>query len=232
MNSFRTLLLLAKYNLKIVFGGKYLIFIAISLLFFCYFMFMSAYSGSQLSEETVYNQIIFPALLLIFYPTVYGLQKDEESKILEILFCIPNYMYKVWLLRLAFVFLECFATLILFSCFAHLLLCPIDIFKMAWQVMFVVFFSGSLAFYLSTAIKGGNGTAVAFIFIMAILMIIGSSFDTSMWNILINPFKEENYIHPAVWEATLTNNRLLLTISSFGLLTLSLGNLQRREKLL
>ena len=40
--------------------------------------------------------LMFPSMLLIFYPAVFGIQNDEDSRILEILFGIPDYKYKVW----------------------------------------------------------------------------------------------------------------------------------------
>ncbi len=233
MNGLKTIWLLAKYNFKILFGGRYLIFMVLSFIFFCYLLFNSAYSGNALTEVVVYANLIFPSLLLIFYPTTYGVQRDEEAKILEIFFCIPNYMYKVWLLRLIFVFIACFANVLLFSYAAHLLLCPVSIFKMTYQTMFVVVLFGSMAFFLSTFIKSGNGVAIVLLGLFALLVFIsGSFFENSMWHILINPFDEPTDIHPDIWQSTLSHSRILLSCCSLGLLLLSLNNLRRRESLL
>ncbi|MFR9503717.1 MAG: hypothetical protein SNH73_04630 [Rikenellaceae bacterium] len=204
----------------------------ISLLLFCYLLFNAAYSGEALSEIVVESNLIFPSLLLIFYPATYGIQKDEESKILEIFFCIPNYMYKVWLLRLLFVFLACFVNVLFFSYLAHLLLCPVDIFSMTYHVMFVVIFFGSLAFFLSTFIKSGNGVAIILLGLLALISFLGSLFEHTMWDIMLNPFEEPTDIHPDIWQSTINNSRLLLSCSSIGLLLISLNNLRRRESLL
>ncbi|MFI3285445.1 MAG: hypothetical protein R3Y08_02215 [Rikenellaceae bacterium] len=231
-NSIEAILLLAKYNFKVVFGGRYIVFMIISLLLFCYLLFNSAYSGEALSEITVNNNLIFPSLLLIFYPATYGIQKDEESKILEIFFCIPNYMYKVWLLRLLFVFIACFFNVLLFSYLAHLLLCPVNILPMTYHVMFVVIFFGSLAFFLSTFIKSGNGVAIILLGLLALLTVLSSLYENTMWDVMLNPFKEPTDIHPDIWQSTIINNRLLLIGSSVALLLISLNNLRRRESLL
>lgn len=232
MNFIKNTLLLAKYNFKILFGGKYIVFVIIALLLFAGLLFNTAYDGNVISEEAVFTCLIIPSMLLLFYPATYGIQKDEETKILEIFFCIPNYMYKVWLLRLLFVFVACYLDVLLFSYLAHLLLCPVEIFLMTYSVMFVVLFFGAFAFFLSTVIKSGNGVAVVLIGIFSLLVGIGSAYDTTMWNILLNPFREIDEIHPEIWESTIKNNRLLLSISSIGLILLSLNNLRRREKLL
>lgn len=91
---------LVKYNLKIIFAGKFIWFLLAAFLFFAYFMFQIAWSRSEVNEGVVYNLLMFPCVLLVFYPAVFGIQNDEDSRILEILFGIPDYKYKVWGVRL------------------------------------------------------------------------------------------------------------------------------------
>ncbi len=232
MEKIKTYALLARYNLKIIFGGKFVWFLLVAALFFVYLLFQQAYDGVAPSESIVYRQLLFPALLLIFYPTVYGISNDHEAKILEILFSIPNYMYKVWLLRLFFVMIETFLILLLLSALADVLFAPIYIFEMTAHLIAPVTFFGTLAFLLSTIVKGGNGTAVLFIVLIVVLMILGQMFDTTMWNVFIDPYLERDSIHPAVWETTLVNSRLFLYVSSFAFVLISLMNLQQREKML
>ncbi len=232
MNALRTLFLLIKYNFRILFGGKYIVFILLSFLFFCYLLFEVASKGSALSDIDVYENLIFPSLLLLFYPTAYGIQKDEESKILEIFFCIPNYMYKVWLLRLLFVFIACYVNIVIFSYMAHRLICPVDIVQMSYQVMFVVILFGSLGFFLSTVIKSGNGVAVVLLGLFGLIVYIGTQYRNTMWNILLNPYSAPTSIHPDIWADTIADRQLLLGCSSVLLILLSLTNLRRRERLL
>ncbi len=233
MNGLNTILLLARYNFKILFGGRYLVFALLSLLFLCYLLFDAAFSGTALDESVVAQNMIMPSLLLIFYPATYGIQKDEETKILEIFFCIPNYMYKIWLLRLLFIFIACYFNIIVFSYLAHLLLCPVEIFTMANNAIFVVVLFGALAFWLSTIIKSGNGVAVVVIALFALLTYIGKEyFENTMWDIMLNPYSEPDDIHSEIWQDTLSDRLLLLSLSSIGLILLSLNNLRRREKLL
>ncbi len=51
---------------------------------------------------------MFPCVLLVFYPAVFGIQNDEDSRILEILFGIPDYKYKVWGVRLLMIYVAIF----------------------------------------------------------------------------------------------------------------------------
>lgn len=136
----------------------------------CLFMFQSAWNRAEINEGLIYNILMFPCLLLIFYPAVFGIQNDEDSRILEILFGIPDYRYKVWGVRLLMIYVVIFAILIVFSYIAILLLYPINPFEMSLQLMFPVLFFGNLTFMFSTITRSGNGTAVLMIIIGIVLM--------------------------------------------------------------
>ena len=140
--------------------------------------------------------------MLIFYPAVFGIQNDEDSRILEILFGIPDYRYKVWGVRLLMIYVVIFAILIVFSYIAILLLYPINPFEMSLQLMFPVLFFGNLTFMFSTITRSGNGTAVLMIIIGIVLMFFSNmnSIERSFWNILLNPFRVPDNFHPMIWE--------------------------------
>ena len=76
--------------------------------FFAFFMFQSSWNRAEINEGLIYNILMFPCLLLIFYPAVFGIQNDEDSRILEILFGIPDYRYKVWGVRLLMIYVVIF----------------------------------------------------------------------------------------------------------------------------
>ena len=190
-----------KYNLKIIFAGKFFWFLLAAFGFFAFFMFQSAWNRAEINEGPIYNILMFPCLLLIFYPAVFGIQNDEDSRILEILFGIPDYRYKVWGVRLLMIYVVIFAILIVFSYIAILLLYPINPFEMSLQLMFPVLFFGNLTFMFSTITRSGNGTAVLMIIIGIVLMFFSNmnSIERSFWNILLNPFRVPDNFHPMIW---------------------------------
>lgn len=57
-----------KYNLKIIFAGKFFWFLLAAFGFFAFFMFQSAWNRAEINEGLIYNILMFPCLLLIFYP--------------------------------------------------------------------------------------------------------------------------------------------------------------------
>lgn len=223
---------LVKYNLKIIFAGKFIWFLLAAFLFFGFFIFQIAWNRSEANEGVIYNILLYTGLLLVFYPVVFGIQNDEDSRILEILFGIPDYKYKVWGVRLLMIYFAVFVLLILFSWLATLLLYPVNPVEMAAQLMFPILFFGNLAFMFSTITRSGNGTAVLMI-VLGFALMIFSNMDLivrSFWNILLNPFTLPRNFLPVIWESTVLKSRIFLLTASIIWMLIGLLNLQKREK--
>lgn len=223
---------LVKYNLKIIFAGKFAWFLLAAFLIFGYFMFQSAWNRTEINEALIYDILLFPCILLVFYPAVFGIQNDEDSRILEILFGIPDYKYKVWATRLLIIYTVVFFLLVLFAAAASVLMYPLNPAGMALQLMFPVWFAGNLAFLFSTIIRNGNGTAVIVIILCIAWFILGKTdwIAHICWDILLNPYASPENTPPALWQNTLLKNRIFLLTGSIVWILAGLSNLQRREK--
>ncbi|MDR2286442.1 MAG: hypothetical protein LBE04_03035 [Prevotellaceae bacterium] len=221
---------LVKYNIKIIFAGKFIWFILAALVFLFFVMFQSAWNkNTDISEKLIYELLLFPSMLLIFYPSVFGIQNDEDARILELLFGVPNYKYKVWAVRLLIIYIAIFFILILFSYITVILLYPVNPVKMSFQLMFPILFYGNLAFMFSTITRSGNGTAVIMIVVAVTIIILQGD---RYWNILLNPFSIPRNMLPVIWESIVLKNRLLLIAGSIIWMMTGLMNLQKREKFL
>ncbi|MDF9830042.1 hypothetical protein [Parabacteroides sp. PF5-6] len=222
----------AKYNMKVIFAGKFFWFLLAALAFFCLFMFQFAWEQEEINEGILYELLIFPAVLLIFYPAVFGIQNDEDARILELLFGIPNYKYKVWGVRLLMIYVGIFFILLGFGYLAVILIYPINPFEMTIQLMFPLLFYGNMAFMFSTLTRSGNGTAVVVI-VTSILMLFFSNMpfiERTFWNVLLNPFRVPNNFMPAIWEGIVIKSRIFLLIGSMIWMMIGLLKLQQREK--
>lgn len=216
--------------MRIIFSGRFIWFLLASFAFFLIFAIQMVWNNAVFSEVSVYSLLIFPGLLIIFYPTVFGIQSDDDARMLEILFGIPNYRYKVWLVRLLLIYVLVFLIVVLFAFVASVLLYRIDIFEMAYQLMYPVIFMGSLSFMFSTVIKNGNGTAVIVILIGVALLIMQDSLERTQWNVFLNPFRLPNNFNEIIWQGIVTKNRVFLGIGSIIFILFGLYNLQKREK--
>jgi len=226
INIWRTI----RYNLKIIFAGRFIWFLLASFAFYLFFAIMQVYNNQTLGEGNIYNLLLFPGVLLIFYPSVFGIQNDEDSRILEILFGIPNYRYKVWLVRLLMIFIQVYLIMILYGYVSSYLLYPVRPFEMAAQLMFPIGFLGAAAFMFSTLIKNGNGTAVIMIQVGVALLILSESIQRSQWNIFLNPMELPDNFNPIIWDGIVTRNRIFLVVGIVVFLLYGLFNLQKRER--
>lgn len=223
---------MARYNLKIIFAGRFIWFVAASLLIFILLSINVVFNFPSYDSSTVYGMLLFPGLLLVFYPTVFGIQSDADTRILEILFGIPNYRYKVWMVRLVMIFLLTWFLLYLFCWVGYYGLTPFPVFQMSWQLMFPVLFLGSLAFLVSTMVKNGNGTAVVMIIIGVLLMMFAEALDRTQWNVFHNPYSIPDKMNEMIWAQISQKNRLFLAVSSIIFFLGGLTNLQKRETFL
>lgn len=241
---------LVRYNLKIIFAGKFFWFLLASFAFFAFFMFQLAWNRGEINESAIYSMLLFPCLLLIFYPVVFGIQNDEDNRILEIIFGIPNYRFKVWGFRMLMVYVANFFILIVFAYIARILLYPVNIVEMAAQLIFPMLFFGNLAFMFSTITRSGNGTAVIMIIAGLLFFIFmnssggggdpggpgggnmnqSTSMAFSFWNVFLNPFTVPSNLHPLIWQDTIIKSRIFLVLGGVVFLLIGLLNLQKREK--
>lgn len=221
---------MVKYNMKVIFGNRFVWFVLAAIAFYFFIAVTTIMDGDQIDEGFIYGLQIMPGILLIFYPMTFGIQNDLDAGILEILFGIPDYRYKVWLIRLILVFALVFIMMIGLTTMSYFLLTQVNIFEITWHVMFPIYFLGSMAFLFSTIIKNGNGTAVVMVIIGVLLLILSEALDRTMWNIFLNPFSIPNRLNEMVWQETSLKNRIFLAVGSLLFILYGLFNLQKREK--
>lgn len=221
---------LARYNIKIIFGNKFMYFILSAVGFYILTVGLNLISDSEITTATGYSMLLVPSILAIFYPTCFGIQNDQDAKIIEIIFGIPNYRYKIWLFRLLIAYMICFIITLLLAAVTDWLVVEVPPLQLALQSMVPALFIGLLCFMLSTLIRNGNGTAVMIIIIGLLLFASSKILDVSKWNVFLNPFDVPLDKNPQIFYNTLFDNRLIILLSSFIFLLVGLYKTQNREK--
>ncbi len=229
-NIFVLIASLVKYNLKIIFANKFIYFLLAAVVFFLLVTILNlASSESDPTEGLVYYWLLVPGLLLIFYPTVFGIQNDVDTRMIEILFGIPNYRYKVWLIRLVLIYVVVFLILLILSLISSLALISFSVLNMVFQLMFPIFLLGTLAFMVSTMVRNGNGTAVLMV-IIGLFFWIGTGFLPHRFNLFLNPYSVPSDMNEVVWAQTTFNNRIYVAVAMIVCVLFGLIMLQKREK--
>jgi hypothetical protein len=220
-----------QYNLKIIFANKFIYFLLGAVVFFLIITIMDLLNPeSTLNEPNVYTLLLFPGLLIIFYPSTFGIQNDVDSRTIEVLFGIPDYRYKIWLVRLLIIFIVVFVFIVFLGILSTLTLMPIPVFEFSYQLMFPILFLGSLGFMLSTVVRNGSGTAAILVIIGLIFWIFSGVLQENEWNIFLNPYAVPDYLNEAMWQEMLFYNRLYLIIGTILSILAGIYKLQNREK--
>lgn len=219
------------YNLKIIFANKFIYFLIAAVALFLLVIVISLFdASSNPTDSTVYAWLLLPGILLVFYPSVFGIQNDSDSRMLEILFGVPNYRYKVWLVRLAVIYVIVFFFLLVLSLVSALAIVSFNVFRMTFQLMFPIFLLGSLAFMLSTLVRNGYGTAVFIVIIAIVFWVLSGTLAESKWNLFLNPFRTPENVSEMGWQDVIFNNRVYQGVAIILSLLTGLLNLQKREK--
>jgi hypothetical protein len=218
------------YNLRIIFANRFTWFLAGSVIFYLGLSVIYVFDQDVSNVRDLYGIFLFSGVLLVFYPTVFGIQNDQDARTIEILFGIPNYRYKVWLVRIFLIFVIAFLIMLVFTYLSSVLIVKFRFVNMTIQVMFPVLFLGIMAFMLSTLIRNGNGTAVIMIIFGLIFMILSEPLRRSMWNVFLNPFEPAWDVNETTWAIIAFKNRIILSVGSVVFLLAALYNLQKREK--
>jgi hypothetical protein len=231
MKSFLVLLYrMMNYNIKVIFANKFVYFVLAAFLFFAFIITITVIEDPDFNEAVIYGFLVFPGLLLIFYPMAYGIQNDDDSKMLETIFGIPNYRYKVWLVRFVLTIGVAFVILLVLGQIANLTLYRFSILPMLGQVLFPITFLSALAFMLSTRIKNGNGTAIVVVITSFIFFVFAEELEYSAYNVFLNPFSEPREMSEFIWLTIIFKNRLYLLVATALCLLYGMFNLQFREK--
>jgi len=233
-NIYNTVYLIQKmilYNLRIIFANRFIWFLAGSVFFYLGLSVIYVFDQDVSNMRDLYGVFLFSGILLVFYPTAFGIQNDQDARTIEILFGIPNYRYKVWLVRIVLIFVIAFLIMMVFTFLSSVLIVKFSFFEVTIQVMFPVLFLGMMAFMLSTVVRSGNGTAVIMIiFGIIFLMFSDSALQKSQWNIFLNPYELPWDVNEKTWAIIAFKNRVILVVGSVIFLLAALYNLQKREK--
>ena len=190
---------IVNYNLKIVFANKFVYFLIAALAFYFMLIGIMLFSEDNQTNEDIFNTIILPGILIIFYPVIFNIQNDKDSRMLEIVFGVPNYRYKVYLIRFVISIVVLFSILLFMSWFAYFSVVQVPIFKIVYELMFPLFFLASTSFLMATLVKNARGASVIMVIIGLIFFIMQKPLEYSKWNIFLSPYNVPSDMSHGIW---------------------------------
>ncbi|MDH4271105.1 MAG: hypothetical protein OEW18_03915 [Candidatus Aminicenantes bacterium] len=220
-----------RYNAANVFSGRAVYFMILASAIFLAVVVLNLVSReTAFTSQKIYDLLLIPGVLLVFYPAVFAIQNDKDAGMIETLFGIPDYRYKVWLARYLILYLMVAALLLILAILCRVGLADFPLGRMVLQVMVPVIFLGSLAFFVASQTGSGLGTAVIMVVVILFFWLFRASLEGSSWYLFYNPFTTAGQVRTTVLAKTTIANRLYFISGSLLLTMLALLRLQKREK--
>jgi hypothetical protein len=220
-----------RYNVKIIFANKFIYFLIAAFAFYFTILAISLFTDTSPENADIYYSLIFPGILILFYPIIFNIQSDKDTRMLEIIFAVPNYRYKVYLVRFGLSILLLISSLLVLAWVTEITVIHIPVAKMIYQLMYCLLFLASLSLLLTSLLKNANAAAVIMVLIGLVFFILGANIEASKWNLFLNPFDVPANISFTIWQNVLFQNRMMLVVGTIICILWALINLQKREKL-
>jgi hypothetical protein len=231
IDSFKSLAAFFRYNVFTSFSGKFIYVFALAIVLFLVIVILHVLNNdASPSAEAVYNFLLFPGVLLVFYPSAFSIQNDVDSRMIETWFGIPDYRYKIWLVRSLTQYMVIGTLLFILTVLCRLGLAEFPVVSMVFHLMFPVIFIGSLGFMIAALTRSGNGSAVILVLLILFFWIALESVEGSSWYVFHNPFQTVDQMETLLLAETTLLNRIILLIGSIVATLFGLLRLQHREK--
>lgn len=222
-----------RYNAANVFSGRAIYFMILASAVFLAVVVLNLISrSSAFTSQKIYDLLLVPGILLVFYPAVFAIQNDKDAGMIETLLGIPDYRYKIWLARYLTLYVLAAALLFLLAVFCRWGVVNFPLGKMVLELMVPVVFVGSLSFFVASQTGSGFATAVIMVVVVLFFWLFRGLLAGSPWYLFHNPFASLNEVQNLVLAKTTIANRLYFISGSILLTMLALLRLQKREKLI
>jgi hypothetical protein len=227
----RSVLSFLRYSGSQVFAGKFAYFIVLAVVLFLGVAIIHTLDADvPPTEATAYYFLLVPGMVLVFYPAAYGIQNDADAKMLETLFGIPDYRYKVWLVRQLVQLIVIGVLLGLLTGLCGAVLADIEIGWMVFHLMFPIAFVSCGGLLLGALFRSGNGAAVGLVILVLFFWIASQPLSGSPWSLFYNPFAQTNSLDVLLQADANLRSRAYLAAGSILALLGGLLRLQNRER--
>lgn len=220
-----------RYNLKLVFGGKFRYFLGVAVLIFIGLSLVRVFGvETRPSEADAFTLVLLSSLLVVFYPSAFSIQNDMDARMIEILFGIPDYRYKVWLVRLIVMWVVTTGIDLILGTLFSVLVVDVPLVMLTMHVLVPTVCIASAVFMISTLVKSGNATAVIIVIVILGLWVFREPVQDAVWFPFLNPYAIPTDMPESIWADRVMYNRLSLTVGAAVFLLWGLFNLQNRER--
>ncbi|MFC1554565.1 hypothetical protein ACFL7D_08025 [candidate division KSB1 bacterium] len=215
---------------KILFSGKFYIFLFFAILWECIMIFIAHYLAKESMpiEPAFFVMNMIPMMVLAWYLSMSMVTSERDNLTIESLFTVPGSQYKVWMYKITVQFITLFFVQVLLSLITFYFMIDFEIEVMIIHSFIPVFFAANLNFFLSTLMKNGYAAGICTLAVLLIL-ISSAAFEESAWNFYIIPFNRPGNLDIDVWNQRLIYNKIGVFLLGSLFMYFGLNKLRKRE---
>jgi len=186
-------------------------------------------AGAMPVEAAFYFMNLVPMIIIAIYLSMMLVSFEKDNNTIETIFAIPGSPYKVWLYKLAILYL-----LMIFIQFTLVMIIFIFVADFPIMVMLIngfipIFMISNLNFYFSTVFKSGYVAGLISLIVLFFNFVLADELYETVWFLYLNPFGRPVELDIDLWNNILFYNKLGITLIGLFFLYLGLRKLLKRE---
>lgn len=233
MNVIKTMFSLFNLNVKLLFSNRFFYFILGIILYFGIVTFINYLTepGDQIVGENVYIAIIvLPFLVLTVFLSSFILPSEMENNTIESLFSISGSIYKVWLIKIAVMYVALSLLILFLEILTYFMITDFKILNTYFQSLFPLYFTGGMTFYFAVRFRSNAVGAILSGIVLLMFLFLSEPLYQTKFYLYLNPMENPRNINGYVWSRTIIENRIGMVLFGSILYYLGLSKVKFREK--
>jgi len=234
MSQLGVVLLYTRINLKIVFGLKALIILAVAFVYVVILCLIAVMTDALrlTGEEALLFVVWIPLTVFAVLFSMDIISKERDANLIETFFTVSVSVYRLWLLK--FMTLMASLTLLAFLLIVgtDIIIVDLPIWIALVNVLPPVLFFASLTVLFSALLNSANAAAMCVTAILAFVMLTYEGLATTPIYPFLNPLEKPLQVEAFVWVRNAVWNKILYTLFGCVWFWLALKRLDRRERML
>ncbi len=234
MSKLGVVLLYTRINLKIVFGLKALIILAVAFVYVVILCLIAVMTDALrlTGEEALLFVVWIPLTVFAVLFSMDIISKERDANLIETFFTVSVSVYRLWLLK--FMTLMASLTLLAFLLIVgtDIIIVDLPIWIALVNVLPPVLFFASLTVLFSSLLNSANAAAMCVTAILAFVMLTYEGLATTPIYPFLNPLEKPLQVEAFIWVRNAVWNKILYTLFGCVWFWLALKRLDRRERML
>jgi len=232
-NKLSVILLYTRVNLRVIFGFKVVLFLAVTALYYAAFYLSAINSKDILTLDQALAWLIWmPTTIFAVFFSMEMISRERDAGLLETFFTVSVSIYRLWTIKFITLLLSVSFLALVLIAVSYRYVVDIPIFLTLVYVLPPLIFFAGLTVLFSAMFKSGNAAGICVVAVLAFVVLTADGLGTTVVYPYLNPFGRPYETDPFIWARTVAYNKIAYTLLGAVWFWRALRWLDRRERLL